>query len=82
MPQGSVLGPLLYTLCTALLGDVIRKHGLRFHLYADDCHIYVSFKASPNKKSAALLKMEAVLKRSMHGWHAINLNSIVIRLRF
>ena len=60
-PQGSVLGPILYTLYTAPFGDIIRKHGLQFHLYADDCLICVSFKPGPNEESAALLKMEARL---------------------
>ena len=45
VPQGSVLGPVLYLLYTAPIADIIKRYDLNYHIYADDTQLYVSFEA-------------------------------------
>jgi len=59
-PQGSVLDPILYSLYISPLGDIVRHHGLEFHLYADDTQlIYFAFRPTAAEQQASLARIEA-----------------------
>ena len=58
VPQGSVLGPILFTLYTLPLENIIQRYGISFHCYTDDTHLYLSIKPA----SHPLARLEACLK--------------------
>ena len=77
VPQGSVLGPILFTIYLGPLGDIIRKHGLPFHLYADDSQLYITFKPITSENLVVFkCRLEACISE-IRAWmvkHMLKLN--------
>ena len=53
--QGSVLSPVLFSLYTTSLSQVITNHNLSHHLYADDTQVYILLSQSNAQESVSSL---------------------------
>ena len=58
VPQGSVLGPQLFTVYTSTLGRIIRAHDLDYRLFADDSQLYVFVKPVQANVDGAIGRLE------------------------
>ena len=69
VPQGSVLGPLLFTLYTTPISYLLQDSHMSFHLYADDTQLYIAF--SPQEQANTLSRLSSTLD-SVHSWLTSN----------
>lgn len=68
VPQGSVLGPLLFSLYMLPLRSIFRKHGIPFHCFADDVQVYLPLKVHSKESLDAMFNC----MRDIKTWMALN----------
>ena len=69
VPQGSVVGTILYLMYAAPLAEMIRSHGLDYHFYTDETQLYISFKGCD--VNVARLRVENCVADICH-WMDVN----------
>ena len=68
VPQGSVLGPILYILYISPLGDIVRRYNMGFHFFADDTQLYLSFNALSADDQASSVSWFESCVRETDNW--------------
>ena len=77
VPQGSVLGSVLFTAYTIPIAAICRKYFVKYHMYADDTQLYVVFDpAIPGDRERALDRLKICIQKIRY-WmliHELKLN--------
>ena len=58
VPQGSILGPILFNCIMSVLADLLTQENVDFHIYADDTQLWFSF--SPSEECSIRQRISSV----------------------
>ena len=69
VPQGSVLGPILFSVYVSPLGNIISSQNILHQQYADDSQLYIAL--SPSDPQPGIAQLESCLM-SLNSWFSHN----------
>ena len=72
VPQGSILGPLLFSTYTRPLGVVVSIHGISYYIYADDTGLYLVFKPSVDLAESEAISRVQLCNKDINDWMVTN----------
>lgn len=61
VPQGSVGGPILFSIYLIGLRQVLVQHGINYQIYADDIQLMISFKSNQSAAERAVHRLESCM---------------------
>ena len=73
VPQGLVLGLVLFTMYTSPLGSICRSNSVEFQLFADDQQLYLSFKPSKSDSRIDCITLLEKMIRETKAWMSANM---------
>ena len=76
VPQGSVLGPILFTMYIKPLSAIIDSHSIIHHSFADDLQLQMS--APPDRISELLHSMQSCIS-DVKVWATANMLNMTVR---
>ncbi len=80
VPQGSILGPILFSLYLLPLRFIFESHKVSYHIYADDTQLYFPLKSGSDSVSSLLACLEDIKNWMENNFLQLNQNKTEVIL--
>ena len=72
LPQGSVFGPIGYTIYSLPISDIAKSHNVSYHTYADDTQLYLTFDPKESNGLETALRTLSACVMDIKAWMCRN----------